>query len=342
IELDDKANIISYEEYHPFGTTSYQKHNTTISQKRYKYNGKERDNETGMCYYGARYYAAWICRFVSVDPLQFKYPNYTPFLYAGNNPVSKIDIDGLEEGKPKTHPNVIIFISKREKTLKDIDDQAKELKNWTVITGKDIKSVSKELKKKYEGKNINNLVIRTHGSENRGAIKYNPVNGNEFTTREIHKYYKKTVTDFSRGFMNSLNDVISKVKDGGNVVFIACAAGKDENFVKTAYGFFTNKNVNIYYNNTLSSFKGRVYDVFRNFKGYKMKFGKPITRPDMPNKGWKKVLPLLPSYRIKSMNKDGTISFELKYPEPIISRSKKIIINDKKRETSCNKTLRYA
>ncbi len=45
IELDDKADIISYEEYHPFGTTSYQKHNTNISQKQYKYTGKERDNE---------------------------------------------------------------------------------------------------------------------------------------------------------------------------------------------------------------------------------------------------------------------------------------------------------
>ena len=40
-----------------------------------------------------------MCRFVSVDPLQFKYPIYTPYQYAGNKPISYIDLDGLEEAK---------------------------------------------------------------------------------------------------------------------------------------------------------------------------------------------------------------------------------------------------
>ncbi len=98
LELDESANIISYEEYHPFGTTSYRsgRSETETSQKRYKYVGKERDEETGLYYYGFRYYAAWICRFVSVDPLQFEYPQLTPFNYAGNKPVTHIDIDGLQ------------------------------------------------------------------------------------------------------------------------------------------------------------------------------------------------------------------------------------------------------
>jgi RHS repeat-associated protein len=102
LELDENANIISYEEYHPFGTTSYRsgRTETEISLKRYKYVGKERDEETGLYYYGFRYYAAWLCRFVSVDPLQFEYPHYTPFQYAGNKPITYIDLDGLEEAKP--------------------------------------------------------------------------------------------------------------------------------------------------------------------------------------------------------------------------------------------------
>ncbi len=101
LELDENADIISYEEYHPFGTTSYrsERSDTEVSQKRYKYVGKERDEETGLYYYGARYYAAWLCRFVSVDPLQFEYPHYTPYQYAGNKPISYIDLDGLEEAK---------------------------------------------------------------------------------------------------------------------------------------------------------------------------------------------------------------------------------------------------
>ena len=101
LELDDLAAIISYEEYHPFGTTSYRsgRIETEVSLKKYKYVGKERDDETGLYYYGARYYAAWIARFISVDPLQFEYPHYTPYQYAGNKPISYIDLDGLEEIK---------------------------------------------------------------------------------------------------------------------------------------------------------------------------------------------------------------------------------------------------
>jgi len=101
LELDYSAAIISYEEYHPFGTTSYRsgRNEVDVSLKRYKYVGKERDEETGLYYYGARYYAAWIARFISVDPLQHKYPYYTPYQYAGNKPVTFIDLDGLEEYK---------------------------------------------------------------------------------------------------------------------------------------------------------------------------------------------------------------------------------------------------
>jgi RHS repeat-associated protein len=45
------------------------------------------------------HYAAWLCRFINVDPLQFKYPYYTPFQYAGNKPITYIDLDGGEEDK---------------------------------------------------------------------------------------------------------------------------------------------------------------------------------------------------------------------------------------------------
>jgi RHS repeat-associated protein len=98
LELSSTAAIISYEEYHPFGTTSYRSgvSEAEVSLKRYKYVGKERDEETGLYYHGARYYAAWLCRFVSVDPLQHSYPYLTPYNYAGNKPITHIDIDGMQ------------------------------------------------------------------------------------------------------------------------------------------------------------------------------------------------------------------------------------------------------
>ena len=113
LELDEQANIISYEEYHPFGTTSYRsgRTETETSQKRYKYVGKERDEETGLYYYGFRYYAAWLCRFVSVDPLQFEYLQLTPYNYSGNKPITHIDIDGLQgDGDEKINFSTASFV----------------------------------------------------------------------------------------------------------------------------------------------------------------------------------------------------------------------------------------
>jgi RHS repeat-associated protein len=70
LELDDRAKVISYEEYYPFGSTSYQAvdKNIKAANKRYRYTGKERDEETGLNYHGARYYAPWLGRWTSCDP----------------------------------------------------------------------------------------------------------------------------------------------------------------------------------------------------------------------------------------------------------------------------------
>jgi hypothetical protein len=51
-----------------------------------------------MYYYGARYYAAWTCRFVSVDPLAEKFSHQSTYVYADNNPIRFIDYMGMNAG----------------------------------------------------------------------------------------------------------------------------------------------------------------------------------------------------------------------------------------------------
>jgi len=98
LQLDTSGTLISREEYYPFGETSF----GSYGKKRYRFCGKEKDEESGLYYYGARYYSPWTCRFVSVDPLASKYPFYTPYQYAGNQPINFIDLDGLEQAPTDT------------------------------------------------------------------------------------------------------------------------------------------------------------------------------------------------------------------------------------------------
>ena len=97
LELDDQAEIISYEEYHPYGTTAYQAMNALIkaTAKRYRYTGKERDEESGLYYHGARYYISWLCRWSASDPLERKYAGWSPYNYGNCNPVTFNDPSGM-------------------------------------------------------------------------------------------------------------------------------------------------------------------------------------------------------------------------------------------------------
>lgn len=52
-----------------------------------------------MYYYGARYYSPWLCRFISVDPKAGKYVFQTPYAYADNNPINKMDYNGEGTGE---------------------------------------------------------------------------------------------------------------------------------------------------------------------------------------------------------------------------------------------------
>ena len=91
LELDDQSQIISYEEYSPYGSTTYQAvANQVDAPKRYRFTGKERDEETGFGYHGARYLANWLARWISCDPVQ----SINRYVYGKSNPNSWIDPTG--------------------------------------------------------------------------------------------------------------------------------------------------------------------------------------------------------------------------------------------------------
>ncbi|MCX4539401.1 SpvB/TcaC N-terminal domain-containing protein [Streptomyces sp. NBC_01565] len=95
VELDQEAAVLSYEEYHPFGTTSLHARGDGVSRKRYRFTGRERDEETGFDHHGARYRAPWLGRWISPDPAGFvDGPNL--YAYARGNPVRLADPSGRQ------------------------------------------------------------------------------------------------------------------------------------------------------------------------------------------------------------------------------------------------------
>ena len=105
LELDQSGGVITYEEYYPFGSTSYQAGDTVADAglKRYRYIGKERDQETGLYYCRTRYYACWIARWISADPKGID-GGIDLYEYGKGNPVVLSDPGGLDPDPAATDP----------------------------------------------------------------------------------------------------------------------------------------------------------------------------------------------------------------------------------------------
>jgi RHS repeat-associated protein len=97
LELDEQGQIISYEEYAPFGSSTYQAvRSQTETPKRYRYTGKERDDESGLFYHVARYYAPWLGRWISPDPAGTPFDGAL-YAYVSGNPTNRVDPLGARE-----------------------------------------------------------------------------------------------------------------------------------------------------------------------------------------------------------------------------------------------------
>jgi len=100
LELDGQAEIISYEEYHPYGTSAYRavKSGIEAPSSRYRYTGMERDEESGLSYHTARYYLPWLGRWGSCDPIGIL-DGLNIYIYSQDKPVSLIDKTGRQAAK---------------------------------------------------------------------------------------------------------------------------------------------------------------------------------------------------------------------------------------------------
>ncbi|KAJ5666841.1 SpvB-domain-containing protein [Penicillium macrosclerotiorum] len=94
LEIDNQANIIWYEEYSPYGNSTYIACRPEVkAPRRYRFAAAERDAETGLDYCGARYYAPWLGRWLSPDP-DGVIDGLNLYRYCRNDPVNLVDPEG--------------------------------------------------------------------------------------------------------------------------------------------------------------------------------------------------------------------------------------------------------
>jgi RHS repeat-associated protein len=97
LEIDNVAGIISYEEYHPYGTSAYRamRSNIEAPPKRYRFTGMERDEESGLSYHIARYYSPLLGRWTSFDGEALA-SGLDRYVAMKNSPVIYYDPNGMD------------------------------------------------------------------------------------------------------------------------------------------------------------------------------------------------------------------------------------------------------
>jgi RHS repeat-associated protein len=105
--------------YSPWGETLTEHRAATTSwASPYRFNGKELDDETGLYYYGARYYNPQVSVWLSVDRLASKYPNSSPYVFTGNNPILYVDPNGdsLDVANQASFNDLLSLVSSKNRS----------------------------------------------------------------------------------------------------------------------------------------------------------------------------------------------------------------------------------
>ena len=135
----NRAHILSYRAFAPAGAGANASHSTAnysllTANSSYTFSAKEKDSETGLSYFGSRYYSSDLSVWLSVDPMSDKYPSLSPYTYCANNPVRVVDPDGEEV--------VLETIYKKDANGND----TKEIERFNIrITGKILNCSNKNI-----------------------------------------------------------------------------------------------------------------------------------------------------------------------------------------------------
>ncbi len=303
-----KTNVVSTQDYYPFGLTFNESVRTASVGQKYLYNGKELQEETGWHDYGARMYMADIGRWGAVDPLSEYYQSASPYNYVLNNPISFIDPDGTMVEDPIT--NVIVLVADDKHNILDLAKSlaAQGNENWQLIGSDNFEDAANDLNEYTNNGELelDNLIIGSHGAPggiiaDRKPITKNDVNavnsglenmeikeasnGKDYYFNEVEVgRYKPVISVEEANKVKSMQSMASNVKNGGNVIFTACSTCSNENGTALGQALFKafGGRVNVYLNGDQSSIATSNPETkVQTFSGGSLTAGSPVN-------GWTK------------------------------------------------------
>lgn len=143
LELSAEGDIITQEEYYPFGGTSLfsSRNESEAAYKYHRYSNKERDNLTGLYDYGFRYYAPWLCRWISPDPLGMA-DGMNAYCMVHNNPATYRDTAGLMAGAEEFEMREFLIPSTQRSTAPAVYNTSRPLQQ---SRGEQLRTISRVL-----------------------------------------------------------------------------------------------------------------------------------------------------------------------------------------------------
>ena len=297
-----KTKVVSSQDYYPFGGTFNSFTRNYSEPQRFKYNGKELEEETGWSDFGARQYDRWSGRWMGMDPLGDLRNWVSPYNFVQNNPINRVDPDGAldREIRSLTAINRVERIDGGGRVDKDVDDWVERTDkngNTSIVWDENVTSADdKDLQEgdRYLGK----AVVVFEGSENEKLGKGNNLFGEGANLAKATVYGPDGADDIKEYGAYTMSSDPSKygtVADGEYTVYydkVGKSGVLKSNWAVEGRGNVPARNgVNLAFPNRKPGYLNGVFIHRSNNNGYAgggVSKGCPLICPSYnnPNNGW--------------------------------------------------------
>jgi RHS repeat-associated protein len=237
-------NFINREEFFPYGETSF----GAFAKKRYRFIGKAQDDESGMSYFGFRYYVSWLGKWASCDSIHSREKTSENqrvlnnlYWYADDNPLRYIDNDGEKAIDFAVYMNASVVDDKKfSKLSHDLANSYEKKEGAIPFEIWSFKGLIRQLTKRVPiGHTLGTLTIIVHGVEDKKTGAFLGIDlpsgyaGEDVLDKDaIRTVAQKLGTELLRLQWNSTSSTTIRL--------ISCEVGMNKKFLTAFASFFGN------------------------------------------------------------------------------------------------------